>query len=794
MPRFLLLCCLSGLLPMAPLYAASPSGKALYQTYCAGCHGRNLEGVNGLHPLRKSDWIHGRAPNTMLQTILYGLPGTEMAAWSQVLTREQAVRVRDFVIEQQDTPPDALRELPKTISTSAGELRVELLIDQGLQTPWGIEFISPNRVIISERTGNLRWFVNGRLDPRPIEGLPKTIQHADAGLLDLALDPDYLSNGWVYLGFSHALGPGTDKPSSGMTRVIRGRIRDYQWVDEEILFTLPPEDYLANVYRWGCRLLFDREGYLYFSVGDHARNDHVQDLSKPSGKIYRINRDGSIPADNPFVQDPAALPAIYTIGNRNAQGLAQHPVTGEIWATEHGPMGGDELNILQKGANYGWPLVTFGKEYNGTTVSELTEQDGIVAPVIHWTPSIAVCPAEFYTGSLFPDWKHDLFVGALAYEELRRLEIEDQRVVAQELILKNYGRVRDLKTGPDGALYVVLNQPDWVFRLLPNAPPSGSVTPSQAKTQGPSETQIPPRFFVAPGLDPDGSLVRYYRRGLDYAIDYFGNYGPYNIYLLGPSDEASIRSIYQARACTRVRADTDRAEAQQISDFLAQPNVTEEIQAVLKGEATGGLTWTQRPHRLYEDVTTNATERAGDPKENTWGALHEYHHVFQIAHQGSDHDRDSDRSLNSWMLEGGATYSSALFMQRLGLVNSVEYFQSLYMSGANIGRPGIKTFIAQNPEWRLEEESYWESGDAPQVYYMLGAWATAYLIHGLGIDERTVLRDWYFDVPQLGKRAAFIKHMKRTPEAFYAEFRRFIQQPDGVINQLFAKIPASQPR
>jgi glucose/arabinose dehydrogenase len=214
--------------------------------------------------------------------------------------------------------------------------------------------------------------------------------------------------------------------------------------------------------------MFDKKGYLYFSIGDMARANDSQNPGKPSGKVYRINADGSIPKDNPFVGKSGALAAIYTIGNRNVQGIAEHPVTGDIWATEHGPMGGDEVNILKKGANYGWPVITYGVDYDGSVVSKETKKEGMEQPVLVWTPSIAVCPAEFITSDLFPKWKNNLLVGALAFEEIRRLVIVDNKVTEQELILKGVGRVRDLKIGPDGKLYVLLNEPDVVLRISPS--------------------------------------------------------------------------------------------------------------------------------------------------------------------------------------------------------------------------------------------------------------------------------------------------------------------------------------
>jgi hypothetical protein len=322
-----------------------------------------------------------------------------------------------------------------------------------------------------------------------------------------------------------------------------------------------------------------------------------------------------------------------------------------------------------------------------------------------------------------------------------------------------------------------------IFLTVIAASPEDSEASKNPKLN--QETKQKPTFHVAEGLDPDGSLVKYYRRGLDYAIDYFGNYGPYNIYLLGPSNEQDIQDIFRARAESRATPDIERSKKEQVEAFLRQPNIIKEIAAVMAGEATGGLTWSDPQQRVYEDVTTNATERANDPIENTSGALHEYHHVFQVAHSDSYADRSSDRNLNSWMLEGVASYSAALFTDRLGLTDFKQYMLDLKTSGANIGRPGINDFLSKEKAYQLDKESYWDEGKHPQVYYMLGAWATAYLIHVQGIDEVTVLKDWYFDVLPMGKKAAFTKHMKMTPTEFYGKFDTFIRQSDEEVMKIF---------
>ena len=303
----------------------------------------------------------------------------------------------------------------------------------------------------------------------------------------------------------------------------------------------------------------------------------------------------------------------------------------------------------------------------------------------------------------------------------------------------------------------------------------------------PKQSKEEPTFHVAKGVDVSGSLIKYYKRGLDQAIDYFGNYGPYHIYLFGPEDEKSVRSIFRDRAESRVNAGAKETAKEQIAEFLSRSNVVKEIKSILAGESAGGLTWTQGPIRIYEDVSTNATERAKRPIENTWGALHEYHHVFQIAHSGAEEERTSDKNSNSWMREGMATYSSAKFMENLKFIDLKDYMLELRKFGANISRPGINEFISKNPGYRLDNETYWDEGGAPQVYYMIGAWATAYLIHAKGIDEEIVLRDWWYDILPMGRAAAFKKHMKISLKDFYKEFDTFIKKPDQEVMKIFGK-------
>ncbi len=446
---------------------ASIDSEQLYQQYCAACHGKNMEGAQ-YSPLIKESWIYGIDRKRMYNTIMYGITGTDMIAWSTALSKSEINALTDYILVKQDTEPNQAAELPHQVETQDYLLNVETLVSEGFRSsPWSIVFVDERRALLTERRGGLRWLVDGELDPRPIEGVLATTQYGDSGMLGMALDPDYDENGWVYIGYVHPLGDGSSKDTPAMTRVIRGRVDGHSWVDQEDIFRLPDELHFTQGARWGCRLYFDNDGYLFFSIGDLRRNDEVQLLSKPGGKLYRIFPDGSIPPDNPYFGRTGAIEAIYSIGNRHIQGIDQHPVTGEIWATDHGPLGGDELNIIEKGKNYGWPVISYGLNYDGSEVTKMTHQKGMEQPIKYWTPSPALSALEFYTGDRFPKWKNQAFVGALAFEEIKRLTIEGHEVVSEEVFFKGIGRIRDIKTGFDGSIYVVINNPHAVVRLTP---------------------------------------------------------------------------------------------------------------------------------------------------------------------------------------------------------------------------------------------------------------------------------------------------------------------------------------
>jgi aldose sugar dehydrogenase len=461
--------CLTLFLSAITLYATyAQDARTLYNTHCAGCHGPGLLGTTSGPALIRTKW-NDSGRDSIARTIRKGVPGTTMIAWEKVLNDGQVKALTDFIVTAQHLPTHSqVEQTTFHKQTEDYTLIIEKLVTKGLETPWGIEFINKDSALITEKTGGLRWLVKGKLVSEPISGLPTVyLGTSTAGLMDIALDPNYRRNGWVYLALSKSNGDSQNKRALAQTQVIRGKVRDNRWVEQQTLFEVADSLKVSNGNRWGCRFLFDREGYLYFSIGDMGLGIDSQDPGKATGKVYRINPDGSIPKDNPYTKRQGALAALYSLGNRNVQGIAQHPATGVIWATEHGPKGGDELNILKKGANYGWPVITYGIDYNGEIVSELTEKEGMEQPVTYWTPSIAVSAIDFCASPLFPKWKSNLLVGALAFQELRRLVLDGERVAEQEILFKSMGRVRDVKFGPDGALYVLTNGPDRVLRITP---------------------------------------------------------------------------------------------------------------------------------------------------------------------------------------------------------------------------------------------------------------------------------------------------------------------------------------
>jgi glucose/arabinose dehydrogenase len=323
-------------------------------------------------------------------------------------------------------------------------------------------FLPSGDILVTERSGRLRLIKRGRLLGSPIAGLPRIREKGQGGLLGITLHPDFKNNRWIYLAYA-----GKGKGCYG-TEVIRGRLDGLRLNDVQIIFRALPKS--GGGRHFGSRLVFGRDGTLYISLGERGQRPAAQDLNDHRGSLIRVNDDGSVPQDNPFVGRPGVKPEIYTYGNRNMQGMALHPFSGDIWTHEHGPQGGDEINIMKPGVNYGWPVITYGVNYGiGTKIGEGTHKKGMAQPIHTWVPSIAPSGMTFYTGDKFPRWKGHLFVGSLKFGLLVRLDVDGNRIQQEERLLNGrYGRIRDVVQGPDGYLYVLTDEPDGqLLRLTP---------------------------------------------------------------------------------------------------------------------------------------------------------------------------------------------------------------------------------------------------------------------------------------------------------------------------------------
>lgn len=330
----------------------------------------------------------------------------------------------------------------------------------GFRIPWGIAQLPDGRFLVTERAGKLFLAEKGK-DNLEMSGLPDIRARGQGGLFDVVLHPDYENNGWIYLAYSSPEGSGGTN-----TAVSRYKLEGTQLVNEELIYKATPN--AGTSHHYGGRIAFDEAGYLYFSIGDRgSRDQNPQDITRDGGKIYRLNDDGSIPSDNPFVNENDARKAVYSYGHRNPQGLRMNPKTGKIWEHEHGPRGGDEVNIIEKGKNYGWPVITYGINYNGTVITDETSRPGMEQPETYWDPSIAPCGMAFVNSREYPQWDGDLLVGSLKFNYIVRCDIENNEIVEREILMEDIGRVRDIYQAPDGYIYIALEGKGMIVRVVP---------------------------------------------------------------------------------------------------------------------------------------------------------------------------------------------------------------------------------------------------------------------------------------------------------------------------------------
>src|SRR3954467_15562839 len=331
---------------------------------------------------------------------------------------------------------------------------------KGLEQPWSLAFLPDGRMLVTEKAGRLRMIANGKLEPQPIAGLPRVNVHGQGGLHDVVVHPQFEKNRLVYLSYAARGDDGVG------TELARGRLVGDRLEDVQVLFRQSPKGSSGN--HFGGRIVFDRAGYVYLTLGDRGEMPRAQKPDDHAGSVIRLHDDGRVPHDHPFVRKPGWKPEKFDLGHRNQQGAALHPQTGVLWTHEHGPQGGDEVNVIRAGANYGWPVITYGANYgSGTKIGEGTEKEGMAQPIKYWVPSIAPSGMAFYTGDRFPKWKGNLFVGALKDQMLVRLTLDGDKVLKEERLLKGVlGRIRDVRASPDGFIYLLTDESSGVLARL----------------------------------------------------------------------------------------------------------------------------------------------------------------------------------------------------------------------------------------------------------------------------------------------------------------------------------------
>jgi aldose sugar dehydrogenase len=361
----------------------------------------------------------------------------------------------------EDTTPESQNmEFQFTTKTEKMNFKVDTL-HTTLQNPWGMTWLGDGRMLITERKGEILIFKDDKYTGQKVQGLPAVYANGQAGLLDITVHPNYAQNGWIYISYAKPV------PGGGATTVARFKLNGNTVTGfEDLIVTTPAWN---GGTHYGSRIVFDKQNFLFFSNGERGSQNNAQNLSNSHGKIHRIHDDGRIPTDNPFVNTANALASIWTYGNRNPQGMIYDEANNRIWSVEHGPRGGDELNLIEKGKNYGWPVITYGINYNGSPITDITEKEGMEQPVKYWTPSIATCGMTLVTSDKYPAWKGNILVAALAGTHIARVEMNGTRATGEEKLLPGIGRVRQVSQSPDGFIYAITEGTGLLIKLLPAA-------------------------------------------------------------------------------------------------------------------------------------------------------------------------------------------------------------------------------------------------------------------------------------------------------------------------------------
>jgi len=498
----------SSLLSTVPA-AHAQSIERIWRNNCMNCHMESGKGGGaGTRTLLTEELFDQKHDRPFFDAIKNGVPDKGMAAFGETLSSEEMWGLVNYIRELQardrrDRVGSISRKLKNGVcKTQRHSYRIETAADTGLEVPWSVEFVPVDDatvMLVTNRPGPIKVFDLAGKSLGTVEGTPKVRSRRQGGLMDITLHPNYAKgdgNDWIYLSYADQFN-GSD--SKSFTKIVRGRLRQVDskwiWTAQQTIFEAKPEDYLGGDIHFGCKIVFDPRDpdIIFFGTGERGRDALAQSLSRPNGKVHRLHADGTVPTDNPFVNEKDAYPSIWSFGHRNPQGLAFDSL-GNLWETEHGPRGGDELNLVLKGRNYGWPLVSFGINYSGAAfktpwpdiAGKEVEAKDIVMPVDRWLPSIAACGLDVVRGDKFPEWKGDMLAGGLAGNNVDRIRLVPasselapnmpaelrMRVGEREEIVHGLGRVRDVVSAPDGFIYIVLNDPDKVVRLVPVVTPA----------------------------------------------------------------------------------------------------------------------------------------------------------------------------------------------------------------------------------------------------------------------------------------------------------------------------------
>lgn len=361
---------------------------------------------------------------------------------------------------EDETPEAPMTEFQFSTETEKMSIKVDTLYS-GLQNPWGMTWLGDGKMLVTERKGEILIFDEDEFTGQKVQGLPTVYANGQAGLLDIIVHPAYAQNGWIYIAYAKPV------PGGGATTIARFKLNGNTVTSFENLIVTTPAWNGGTHY--GSRIVFDNQNFLYFTNGERGSQNNAQNLSNSHGKVHRIHDDGRIPSDNPFVNTENAIPSIWTYGNRNPQGMIFDRANNRLWSVEHGPRGGDELNLIEKGKNYGWPVITYGINYNGTPITAITEKEGMEQPVKYWVPSIATCGMTLVTSDKYPAWKGNILVAALAGTHIARVEMDGTRTTGDEKLLPGIGRVRQVSQSPDGYIYAITEGTGLLIKLLPAA-------------------------------------------------------------------------------------------------------------------------------------------------------------------------------------------------------------------------------------------------------------------------------------------------------------------------------------